>query len=337
MLAYVPAAFFLVLLVVGVLRDRRRFGNAVLFGLFCVGLAFGLLHAAVVGVGGGHHALEWAVAGILLLPLLGALVLPVFLLSNGVKMIRKEGRRPANLLSFLAGLALVGLLALALAAVATRSPELVIVAGTALLLAGYVSFLFFCFLAYALLYGWLRPRRDVDFVVVLGCGLVGGSRVPPLLAGRLERARRLYAAQAARGRPPVLVVSGGQGPDEKVPEAHAMAVWLVEHGVPAEHVLREARSRTTTENLLFSRAVMEAARPGYRCLVVTSNYHAFRAALTARRTGVNGQVVGARTAAYFWPSATIREFVAVFFEHKLVNLTVCVTIVFLGAGAWWRR
>ncbi|MFE0044294.1 YdcF family protein [Streptomyces albireticuli] len=327
MIVYAPAVLFLVLFGIGVLRDRRRFSNAVYLGLAVISLFFVLLRLAAEN---GRPFLEWLVVALLLIPFLGALVLPVFLLANGVKMIRKEGRSPANLLSFLCGLGIIGLIGLLFAAAATRSVALAAVAGTTLLIFGYVSFLFFCFIGYAFLYGRLRPRRDVDFVVVLGSGLIGGERVPPLLASRLERGREVYEAQAARGNPPVLLTSGGQGPDERLPESHAMADYLTERGFPAEHVRREDRSRTTEENLEYSKALMAADRGDYSCVIVTNNFHAFRAALMARKTGVNGQVVGSPTAAYFWPSATIREFVAVFLQHKLVNFTVCGLLALMG-------
>lgn len=110
-----------------------------------------------------------------------------------------------------------------------------------------------------------------------------------------------------------------------------MADWLIAEGVPADHVVLEDRSRTTEENLTFSRTIMEEGKADYRCVVVTNNFHAFRAAMMARKVGVNGQVLGSPTAAYFWPSATIREFVAVFVEHKGVNLTVCGTLFAFGA------
>jgi hypothetical protein len=55
-----------------------------------------------------------------------------------------------------------------------------------------------------------------------------------------------------------------------------------------------------------------------------------RAAITARRAGVNGEVVGSPTAAYFWPSATIREFAAVFLSHKVVNLGICFLLGLFG-------
>ncbi|MET8698704.1 YdcF family protein [Kitasatospora sp. NPDC058032] len=330
MIAYAPAALFFLLCGIGVLRDRRRFSNAVLLGI-----AVSLLALALIAELRRAPSLvaELAVALIALLPTVGTIALVWFLLSNGLTMIRKEGRRPANLLSLLAGLGILGLIGLFIVALLTKSPSIGILAATALLVVGYVSFLFVCFVGYAFLYQLHRPRGDVDFVVVLGSGLIGGERVPPLLASRLERGRDLYEKQAARGNPPVLITSGGQGPDEKLPESHAMANYLTERGFPAERLEREDRSRTTEENLLFSKVIMEQAKADYRAVVVTNNFHAFRAALTARKTGVTGQVCGSPTARYYWPSATIREFAAVFLSHKVINLGICGFVAVCGLVA----
>ncbi|MFE6052719.1 YdcF family protein [Kitasatospora sp. NPDC056446] len=330
MIAYAPAALFFLLFGIGVLRDRRRFSNAVLLGI-----AVSLLSLALLAELRKAPTLvvELAAAVIILLPAVGTVALVWFLLSNGMTMIRKEGRRPANLLSLLAGLGIIAVIGLLLAALVTGSRQLAILAGTAVLVVLYISFLFVCFVGYAFLYGRHRPRRDMDFVVVLGSGLIGGERVPPLLASRLNRGREVYEKQAARGNPPVLITSGGQGPDEKLPESHAMADYLVERGFPAEHIEREDRSRTTEENLLFSKAIMEQAKPDYRCVVVTNNFHAFRAALLARKTGVNGHVFGSPTARYYWPTATIREFAAIFLSHKLVNFGICGLLALCGVLA----
>lgn len=71
-------------------------------------------------------------------------------------------------------------------------------------------------------------------VVVLGAGL-RGEQVSGLLARRLDAALAYY-----RQNPDVLlVVSGGQGPDEAIPEAEAMARYLQAHGVPGENILVE--------------------------------------------------------------------------------------------------
>ncbi len=105
-----------------------------------------------------------------------------------------------------------------------------------------------------------------------------------------------------------------------------MASYLIERGVPADRILREDKSTSTMENLTFSRELMVDLRPTYRCLIVTNNFHAFRAALTARKAKVNGQVIGSPTAAYYWPTATIREFVAILFTHKYLNGGICLLI-----------
>jgi uncharacterized SAM-binding protein YcdF (DUF218 family) len=336
MIAFAVAVAFLALFGAGVLRDRRRFGNAVYLGLAVTFLGLGLLaevDTAPPGVAASAMVVVLLVLG------LGPVVLAGLLCANGVQMVRKEGRSPANLLSLLAGLGIFGVMGLMVAAMVTHSWTLGLIVGTLLLVLGYISFLFLCFVGYAFLYGRMRLRRDADFVVVLGSGLIGGRRVPPLLASRLERGHEVYESLAARGgRQPVLITSGGQGPDEELPESHAMAEYLVERGFPEGRIVREDRSRTTEENMRFSRQLMEeAAGPGAECVIVTNNFHAFRAALMARRVGVNGQVVGSPTAAYFWPSATIREFVAVFLQYKAVNLGVCLTLILMGVLAWAVR
>jgi len=198
------------------------------------------------------------------------------------------------------------------------------------LLFGYVSFLFVSYVIYAVIYGRLATGRRADFVIVLGSGLTGGSRVPPLLASRLDRGRAVYEAIAARGADgPVLIVSGGKGSDERVSEAAAMAAYLTGRGFPESRIAREDQSRSTEENLLFSKAIMDRSQPGSRCVIVTSNYHVFRAAIIARRVGVNGQATGAPTAGYYWPSAMLREFAAVFWSYRAVNFGVCALIVLL--------
>ncbi|MEV4425479.1 YdcF family protein [Streptomyces sp. NPDC049602] len=335
MFAFVVAAVFLLLFGSGVLRDRRRFGNAVYLGLAVTFLGIGLL----AGIDDAPPGVAETVMVVVLLVLgLGPVVLAALLCANGAKMVRKEGRRPANLLALLAGLGMFGVMALTVAAAVTRSRVLGVIAGTTLLVLGYVSFLFLCFVGYAFLYGRMRIRRDADYVVVLGSGLIGGRRVPPLLASRLDRGRQVYERLAARGGDaPVLITSGGQGPDEELPESHAMADYLVDGGFPAEAVVREDRSRTTEENMLFSKELMERDRPGSSCVIVTNNFHAFRAALMARRAGLDGHVVGSPTAAYFWPSATIREFAAVFLQYKVVNLGICLMLILLGFLAWLVR
>ncbi|MDG4856591.1 YdcF family protein [Streptomyces sp. T-3] len=327
------AAVFFALFAAGVWRDARRFSNAVFLGL---ALACGTLD--VVGRLGDSHGWLVTVAAyvLLLLPLVSTVLLAGVLIANGFTMVRKEGRALSHLLSLAAGVLLLAALVLTWSAVYWQNSDLSVPAEMVLLVGGYVSFLFGCFLLYSFLYARLPHGRDARFVIVLGSGLIDGSRVPPLLAGRLDKGRSVFEQLDRAGNDPLLITSGGQGGDEARAEADAMADYLTEKGFPADRILREDQSRSTEENLRNSRRLMQEIRPDSRCLVVTSNYHAFRAALMARKTGVDGDVVGAPTARYFWPSAVLREFAALFLAHRTVNFGICAVLLLPGLAAWWR-
>ncbi|WP_307856607.1 YdcF family protein [Catenulispora pinistramenti] len=289
-------------------------------GLTLSFLGLGLLVGVSRSSGDGRVL---AVVAVGLLPTVGLMALVTFLILNGLTMLRKEGRTVTNLLSLACGVGIIGLVLFLVAAVVARRQVLIGLAAAAVLVVCYLAFLFFCYLSYGFVYRRMPIRRASDFVVVLGAGLMGGRRVSPLLASRLDRARSVYESLDGDNGP-LLIVSGGKGSDERLSEAEAMADYLVERGFPADRILKEDQSSTTEENLLFSAALMREMRPeGYRCVVVTNDFHSYRAALIARDLGVPAQVAGSPTAAYFLPSATIREFIAVFVRYWKVNLPIC--------------
>ncbi|WP_410790286.1 YdcF family protein [Kribbella sp. C-35] len=316
------AGFWFLVFGVSFLRDRRLFKNGIFLVLTLMFAGLGLIFA--VETVSQTAAKVLVVAVLVAIPLTIA-VLAVFLVINGVTMLRRERRRLSNLLSLLVGLGIIGFVIFSVLVQKIGWEPLAAVRSVLLGILTYISFLFLCFLVYAFVYSRIRSSRKVDFVVVLGSGLMG-SRVTPLLASRLDRAQQVYERALRKGRSPRLMTSGGQGPGEDLPESHAMAAYLVEHGVPDDQILREDKSTTTWENLTFSRDLMVELRPQYRCLIVTNNFHAFRAALTARKAKVNGQVVGSPTAAYYWPTATIREFVAILASHPYINGGICLLI-----------
>ncbi|WP_307850329.1 MULTISPECIES: ElyC/SanA/YdcF family protein [unclassified Saccharopolyspora] len=326
-LVLAPAAVLYLLFGLSVLRDRRRVRN----GLW---LFFAIL-ATIVGAGAllamlSPQAAVLFAVGFALAFVAMPLVLAVFLIFNGVTMLRREGRSLGNLLSLFAGIGILGYLVLRSLANLTEWPPLVAVMSAVASVLGFVSLQFVCFLLYSFFYGLFPPRKQADFIVVLGSGLIGGRRVPPLLGSRLDKGLGVFHQQRAKGYDPVLITSGGQGPGEEIAEGRAMADYLLERGAPADRLLVEDASRSTEQNLRFSKALMQQRVPEHRCLVVTNNYHVMRAARIARKESVNGDVVGSPTARYFWPSATIREFVAIFLDHRVANAIICGLLV-LGA------
>ena len=225
----------------------------------------------------------------------------VYLLFNGRKMVQLEGLRLANLLSLLYGLAIVGLALLHF--FAPRS-FLAILIPLADLLLFYGTFLYLSYIIYAFFLNLFPVKKEPQTIIILGAGLFG-DKVPPLLAQRLDKGLAIYEKF---NRKPVIIVSGGQGDDELISEAEAMTRYLMEKGVPADSILLENKSRTTFENLIFSKELIRVqGLEQDRVLLVTNSFHALRAGIYMKQVGLKGRSIGSRTVLYFLPSAWIRE------------------------------
>jgi uncharacterized SAM-binding protein YcdF (DUF218 family) len=240
-----------------------------------------------------------------------ALMFGLFL--NARILMKREGRRFTNSLTLLAALGILLFILLPII-----SPESLfsphfqpIFAGISLITVYFFIHLSNFLTAY-FLYQLNRPRRNQDFIIVLGSGLIN-DKVPPLLASRINKAIDFYWKQAAVNAPPTIIFSGGQGPDENLPEAEAMQNYAIEKGIPLEHTVGENRSVNTYQNMLFSKEIM--------------NFHLFRAGIYARQAGLNSQGIGSKTAFYYWPNAMIREYVAIVVMGRKRHMKVCGTIL----------
>jgi uncharacterized SAM-binding protein YcdF (DUF218 family) len=108
--------------------------------------------------------------------------------------------------------------------------------------------------------------------------VLGGSTLSPGIIGESTYWRAVYALREYRaGRCRKIVLSGrGAGED--------MRDFLLASGVPASALLVEPRSRTTYENALFTRKLIEG-QPGKKVLL-TSDYHMFRSVRVFRKLGM---------------------------------------------------
>lgn len=321
MTVYLVNILYLVLFLVLYWKDRRRMANGFLFFILLVLSAASLLRLAQDTQSEFLYFVVFAVGILVALTLLaGVFILIAISLASALVLLRRERWVPANFLSLSVGLGLV--LWMVLNALAMQAPDSVLpVAFYGMLcvdiLLFYLLLTFSNFVLSAFLYQLYSPLRRQDYIIVLGCGLLHGSEVSPLLAGRIQRAWKVYRRQVKRGqKPPVLVMSGGQGADEALPEAQAMKAYAVRLGVPEQDVLTESASKNTWENMLFS----------------TTNYHVFRAGLYAKQAGLPAQGIGAKTKFYYWYNAVLREYLAVFVMHKKAN-AVCIAILLLLASA----
>ncbi|MGI6003757.1 MAG: YdcF family protein [Lachnospiraceae bacterium] len=310
-------------------KDRSRYRNIILLDLAAVSLA-GLLIAAA---GQAGEAVMLVLAAVLFLLFL---IFPFFLIYNGFVMMKREGHGLANLLSLLLGvLLLAGELAGFLFLIGaylqsetlvrfldSMSPVIIFIIVTA----GYVSFVFLSFMFYCIFLQWIPHTRDFDYVIIHGAGLKPDGTVTKLLADRCDKAIEVYRKDPT---PPVLVPSGGQGADEAVSEAQAMTAYLTSQGIPGEKILQEDRSTTTLENIRYSRDLIKAQPGRHKTALVTSNYHVYRAMRYARRVGLDAVGIGAHVAFYYWPSALIRECIAVHSEKKHLIIFLAGYLVLL--------
>lgn len=262
------------------------------------------------------------------------------LLISGIQLIRREGFSLSHLLSLGFGVCYIAYL--------VGWPMLSDMKKNDLwnFLYAYLSYVFFITLSIFALYtvssflNLLRNRRKTyRYIIVLGCGLMNGAEVTPLLAGRIQKGMEAYRQNPGAR----LVFSGGKGSGEALPEGEAMKRYAVEKGVPEEDILVEAQSVNTRENLQLSYRLIQRDAQGDtgNLLVVTNRYHVFRALLLAKHLGIPCDGRGSRTKLYFALNAFIREWIAYLVLWRKTYVTVLVVSFFvLAAGcllSWYLR
>ena len=188
---------------------------------------------------------------------------------------------------------------------------------------------FSAFLLYSFIYIAAPKKKIYDFIILHGAGLRDGEYVTPLIKQRIDKAIDAYIN--SRNPDIKIIASGGQGSDEKISEAKAMANYIASNTeVPMSRVLLEEKSTTTYENLLFSKEIGEELVDKPKFLFVTNNYHVYRTSAYARKIKMDGDGLGCRTAGYYIPSAFIREFIAACVKIKWAFVVLyAVLFIFL--------
>ena len=116
------------------------------------------------------------------------------------------------------------------------------------------------------------------WIIVLGAQ-VRGRKITDSLKRRLDCALAYLTEH-----PDVhVIVSGGQGKDEEVTEAYAMAQYLKNAGIDRERIVQEDVSVNTLENLKFSRKLIENADTPVG--IVSNNFHVYRGCRYAKHAG----------------------------------------------------
>jgi uncharacterized SAM-binding protein YcdF (DUF218 family) len=121
-------------------------------------------------------------------------------------------------------------------------------------------------------YGQVDRAQPADVIIVLGAGLRANNMPGPALTRRTLHAASLWK----RGLAPVIICAGGNPGNRARSESDACAELLRGEGVPAEAIVQDDQSRSTEENAIYAKAIMDAQ--GWRsAILVSDGYHLYRA------------------------------------------------------------
>ena len=173
---------------------------------------------------------------------------------------------------------------------------------------------FICFLgieAIIVSYPKHNEKKD-DYILVLGAGLTNRTNPSLILRGRLDAAIKCVE-ENDNG---YIVLSGGQGVDEDLPESHVMSKYLQDRGVNKERIIIEDESRNTNQNFKYSKEKIEAhshkSLDEVNVKIVTTDFHAFRSSVLAKKNGyINFDNYSSPTIWYLIPITYTREAFAV--------------------------
>lgn len=153
-----------------------------------------------------------------------------------------------------------------------------------------------------------RPAAE-GTVIVLGCGVRGKS--PSLML----RQRIDAAAEYLKEHPTLSVIcTGGLGTNATITEAACIARELMDRGIEAERIYLEDRSESTSENLAFSLSIIRAEGLDEKLIIISSDFHLYRALSMAKRLGLEAETLAAPTPAGLYPTFFVRECIALLKE-----------------------
>ena len=131
--------------------------------------------------------------------------------------------------------------------------------------------------------------ENVDCILVLGCAVWDNGQPSHMLGDRLQRSLELYEKGAANK----LLMSGDHGQDS-YDEVNVMKSFAVGSGVPAENVFMDHAGFSTYESMYRAKEIFQADK----IIIVSQEYHLYRAIYIARQLGIEAYGVSADYRSY---------------------------------------
>ncbi|XCP85015.1 ElyC/SanA/YdcF family protein [Roseburia hominis] len=137
---------------------------------------------------------------------------------------------------------------------------------------------------------------DRDCILVLGAGVRDDGSPSPMLKDRLDTGIDLYLNESA----PKLLMSGDHG-HKDYNEVQTMKDLAMEAGIPSEDIFMDHAGFSTYDSLYRARDVFQAEK----IIIVSQEYHLYRALYIARALGLDAYGVPADTQRY--AGQTVRD------------------------------
>ena len=124
---------------------------------------------------------------------------------------------------------------------------------------------------------------DVDCIIILGAG-IWEDKPSPILEDRLLEGIKLYQNSVSDK----IIMSGDHGRRE-YDEVNIMKNYAIEKGIPSENIFMDHAGFSTYESIYRAKDIFEAKK----VVIVTQEYHLYRALYIANQLGLEAYGVGA--------------------------------------------
>ena len=153
--------------------------------------------------------------------------------------------------------------------------------------------------------------KDVDCILVLGCKVKDNGEPSDMLADRIRRGIELYESGAA----PKIIMSGDHGQAD-YDEVNTMKQIAVDNGVPSIDVFMDHAGFSTYESIYRAKEIFGVEK----MIIVTQDYHLYRALYIAESFGIEAYGVNADYREYWGQSKRdAREILARFKDFATVT------------------
>ena len=145
-------------------------------------------------------------------------------------------------------------------------------------------------------------NKNIDAILVLGCQVKEDGSLSLMLKDRLDKAIELYKANKV----PKIIVSGDHGTRE-YDEVNAMKKYLIQNDIKSEDIFMDHAGFSTYESMYRAKYIFEAKK----VIVVTQEYHLYRAVYIGNKLGIETYGVPAKKVNYYGQTGRdIREILA---------------------------